>query len=86
MTPPRQRMIENMQIRNLSRCTPDSYIQHVSRFARHFDKSQVELRPEDIRTYQVYLNNERKLARLDTDRSFGYLLSLQGYAQKGMGI
>src|SRR5271166_6806251 len=62
MTALRQRMIEDMQIRNLSPHTRDSYIQQVSQFARHFGKSPVELGPEDIRTYQVYLTNERKLA------------------------
>jgi hypothetical protein len=62
MTPLRQRMIEDMQIRNLSPHTKDSYVQQVSQFARHFGKSPIELCPEDIRTYQVYLTNERKLA------------------------
>ena len=62
MTPLRQRMIEDMQIRNLSPHTQDSYVQQVSQFARHFGKSPIELCPEDIRTYQVYLTNERKLA------------------------
>ena len=62
MTPLRQRMIEDMQIRNLSPHTRDSYVQQVSQFARHFGKSPVELGPKDIRTYQVYLTNERKLA------------------------
>ena len=30
-------------------------------FARHFDKSTEQLGPEDIRAYQVYLTNEKKL-------------------------
>ena len=55
MTPLRQRMIEDMQIRNLSRHTQESYVQQVSQFARHFGKSPIALFPEDIRTYQVYL-------------------------------
>jgi integrase/recombinase XerD len=62
MTPLRQRMLEDMQIRNLSPHTQGSYLQQVSQFARHFGKSPVELCPDDIRTYQVYLTNERKLA------------------------
>jgi integrase/recombinase XerD len=62
MTPLRQRMIEDMQIRNLSPHTQDSYLQQVSQFARHFGKSPLELRPDDIRIYQVYLTNDRKLA------------------------
>jgi integrase/recombinase XerD len=62
MTPLRQRMTEDMQVRNLSPHTQNSYVQQVSLFARHFDTSPEELGPEDIRTYQVYLTNEKKLA------------------------
>ena len=62
MTPLRQRMTEDMQVRNLALNTQTSYVQQVSLFARYFNKSPEELGPEDIRTYQVYLTNERKLA------------------------
>jgi site-specific recombinase XerD len=54
-------MLEDMQIRNLSPHTQASYVQQVSLFARHFGKSPLELSPDDIRTYQIYLLNERKL-------------------------
>ena len=62
MTLLRQRMTEDMQVRNLSPCTQTSYVQQVSLFARHFDRSPEELGPEDIRVYQVHLTNEKKLA------------------------
>jgi len=62
MTPLRQRMIEDMQVRNLSPHTQDSYVRQVAQFARHFDRSPEELGPVDIRSYQVYLANEKKLA------------------------
>jgi integrase/recombinase XerD len=62
MTPIRQRMIEDMQVRNLSPHTQASYVQQVSLFARYFSKSPELLGPEQIRAYQVYLTNERKLA------------------------
>jgi integrase/recombinase XerD len=62
MTSLRQRFIEDMQIRNLALNTQDSYVQQVSRFARHFDRSPELLGPEQIRAYQVYLTNERKLS------------------------
>jgi integrase/recombinase XerD len=62
MTPLRKRMLEDMQLRNLSKNTQDCYIQQVSLFARHFGKSPETLGPEEIRTYQVYLTNEKKLA------------------------
>src|SRR5262245_53905763 len=62
MTILRQRMIEDLQMRNLSPHTQTAYIQQVSRFARYFSKSPDQLGPEEIRTYQIYLTNERKLA------------------------
>jgi integrase/recombinase XerD len=39
MTILRQRMIEDMQVRNLSPHTQATYVEQVSRFARYFDKS-----------------------------------------------
>ena len=62
MTPLRQRLLEDMQIRNLSVNTQRSYVEQVSRFARHFSQSPEALGPEEIRAYQVYLTNEKKLA------------------------
>jgi site-specific recombinase XerD len=55
-------MIEDMQIRNLSVHTQKCYVLQVSLFARHFSKSPELLGPEQIRAYQIYLTNERKLA------------------------
>jgi len=62
MTSLRQRMLEDMQIRNLAVNTQDSYIQQVSLFARHFSRSPELLGPDQIRAYQVYLTTEKKLA------------------------
>ncbi|HEX2662746.1 MAG TPA: site-specific integrase [Candidatus Acidoferrum sp.] len=62
MTPLRQRFIEDMQIRNLSPRTQVEYINCISQFARYFGKSPDALGPEQIRAYQVYLAQEKKLA------------------------
>ena len=62
MTSLRRRMTEDMQVRNFSPHTQNSYVQQVSLFARHFSKSPEGLGPDEIRSYQVYLTNERKLA------------------------
>ena len=62
MTPLRERMTQDMQVRNFALNTQMSYVQQVSLFARHFNKSPEALGPEDIRAYQVYLTNEKKLA------------------------
>jgi site-specific recombinase XerD len=55
-------MIEDMQVRNLAPLTQACYVQQVSLFARHFGKSPEVLGPEEIRSYQVYLTKEKKLA------------------------
>jgi integrase/recombinase XerD len=62
MTSLRQRVTEDMQVRNLAPNRQQSYVQQISLFARHFRKSPEVLGPEDIRAYQVYLTNEKKLA------------------------
>ena len=62
MTPLRRRMAEDMQVRNLSPRTQDTYIQQVSLFARHFGKSPELLGPEHIREYQVHLATGKRLA------------------------
>ena len=51
-----------MQVRNLAPLTQTTYIEHVYRFARHFNKSPEKLGPEDVRAYQLYLLKEEKLA------------------------
>jgi hypothetical protein len=52
-------MTKDMQVRNFSPHTQNSYVQQVSLFARHFIKSPEELGPDEIRSYQVYLTNEK---------------------------
>ena len=62
MTSLRSRMIEDKQIRNLAVDTQQAYVQQVSLFARYFNKSPERLGPEQIRTYQLHLTNEKKLS------------------------
>ena len=62
MSPLRRRMIEDMQIRNLAPNTQRVYVEQVVRFARHFRKSPDHLGPAEIRTYLLYLANDRRLA------------------------
>jgi len=62
MTPLRQRMLEELQRRNYSQTTIESYIFGVKEFAEYFGKSPALLGAEDVRQYQLYLINEKKLA------------------------
>ena len=50
MTQLRQRMLEDMQIRNFAQNTQKCYLQQVSLFARHFRRSPEGLGPANIRT------------------------------------
>jgi integrase/recombinase XerD len=76
-------MIEDMHVQNLSVRTQDSYIQHISLFARHFYKSPELLGPEQIRAYQIYLTNERKLAASTICIAiFGTPFSVQDHLEK----
>jgi site-specific recombinase XerD len=54
-------MLEELQRRNYSQTTVNSYLKIVESFAKHFGRSPDQLGPEQIRTYQVYLLKERKL-------------------------
>lgn len=58
----RQRMTQDMRIRNLSANTIDCYLRQVAAFARHFGKSPELLEQRHIREYQVYLVEQRKMS------------------------
>ena len=56
----RQRMLEDLRIRNLSPRTLKCYVWHVEQFAKHFGKSPAVLGPEEIRQYQVHVVEKKK--------------------------
>jgi site-specific recombinase XerD len=60
MTPLRQRFMEDLQVRNYSPRTVESYVYHVAAFAKYFGRSPEVLGPEEIRAFQVYLVQEKK--------------------------
>jgi site-specific recombinase XerD len=62
MTQLRQRMLEDMAIRNLSDNTQAAYVQQIVAYAKYFHRSPEELGLEEIRTYQVYLTQTRMLS------------------------
>jgi integrase len=82
MTPLRQRMIEDMQVRNLAPATQRQYIHYIAGFARYFNVSPDQLDLEDIRQYMLYLVNDRKLSAESintfvTAAKFLYLTTLE---------
>ena len=61
MTHLRKMMLEELQRRNYSAITTRNYLRVVADFAKHFGKSPDKLGLNELRTYQAYLLQERKL-------------------------
>jgi integrase/recombinase XerD len=82
MTPLRQRMIDDMQLRNLAAGTQKHYLRLVAGFAKYFGISPEFLDIEAVRQYQLYLLNERKLSPESINQciaalKFLYLVTLE---------
>jgi site-specific recombinase XerD len=61
MTPLRQRLLDDLRLRNYAQRTIEAYVSGVARFARHFGRSPDQLGPDEIRAYQLHLL-ERKVS------------------------
>ena len=57
----RKIMLEELQARNYSAITTRNYLRVVADFAKYFGKSPDKLGPNELRTYQAYLLQDRKL-------------------------
>src|SRR6266852_755201 len=64
VSPLRQRMIDDMIVRNFAPNTMNLYLKQVSYFAQYFGRSPQQLGAEEIRNYQIYLAKERKLSNI----------------------
>lgn len=61
MTYLRKMMLEELQRRNYAPTTVKAYVRIVQEFARHFQQPPNQLGPHQLRQYQAYLFQERKL-------------------------
>ena len=48
--------------RSLLASSIEAYVAHLAKFARHFGRSPEELGPEEIRQYQVFLVQQKKVS------------------------
>jgi integrase/recombinase XerD len=62
MTPLRQRMLEDMQLRGLAARTQESYLAAVRQLATYFGRSPDQLSDQELRQYFLYLRNEKHVA------------------------
>ena len=58
ISPLRQRMIDDMTIRDIGQKTKDDYIRAVKNFTRFFGTSPDRASFEDLRRYQLHLRNQ----------------------------
>jgi len=57
MTPLRQRMVEDMQLRGFAARTQEAYLTSVCQLTRHYQRSPDEISDEELRQYFLYLVN-----------------------------
>jgi len=62
MTPLRQRMLEDMQLRGLAVRTQESYLAAVQQLALHYAKSPDLITEDELRQYFLYLRNVKRVA------------------------
>ena len=62
MTPLRQKMIEDMQLRGLAERTQERYVAAVRGLAEYYGKSPAVVTEDELRQYFLYLKNEKKAA------------------------
>jgi integrase/recombinase XerD len=62
MTPLRQRMLEDMQLRGLAERTQEAYLSAVQQLALHYAKSPDLITEEELRQYFLFLCNQKRLA------------------------
>src|SRR5687767_13737825 len=55
MTPLRQRLIDDLRLRNYSPRTVEAYVAGVAKFATHFGRAPDLLGPEQLRDFQLHL-------------------------------
>jgi len=63
MTPLRQKMMEDMQLRGLADKTQEAYLRAVRQLAEYYGKSPDQIDEEELRQYLLYLKNEKQAAR-----------------------
>jgi len=61
LTPITDRMAGDMKIRHLAQATIDAYTYHVGRFADFIQKPLGDATAEDVRSFQLYLIEEKKV-------------------------
>ncbi len=63
MSPLRLRLIEDLQLAGMCERTQEAYVRAVRQLAEYCDKSPDQINEEEIRSYFLYVKNEKKWSR-----------------------
>jgi integrase/recombinase XerD len=80
MTPLRQRMLEDMQLRGLAARTQESYLGAARHMADHYHKAPDQITEDELRQYFLILRNQRKVAQHPHHRAVRHQVSLRAHA------
>jgi len=69
----KERMLQEMQLRNYSKRTIENYISCLSLLSRHFNLPPSELTDEQLRQYLLFLINERKVSKSQVNQTISAL-------------
>jgi integrase/recombinase XerD len=78
----RDRMIEEMKLRNFSAATQKSYLYTVTRLAKYYRRPPDQLDREEIRSFLVHLTTERKLS---PNTMNGFICGLRFFYNETLG-
>lgn len=69
----RQRMIDDLRLRNYSPCTEKTYVYHVERFSKWLGKPPEKAMEDEIRKYLLWLREEKRSSQSDFKQAVGAL-------------
>ncbi len=78
----RDRMLEEMKLRNFSAATQKSYLYAVTRLAKYYRRAPDQLDKEEIRSFLVHLTTERKLS---PNTLTGFICGLRFFYNETLG-
>jgi integrase/recombinase XerD len=78
----RDRMIEEMKLRNFSAATQKAYLYTVTRLAKYYRRPPDQLDREEIRSFLVHLTTERKLS---PNTMTGFICGLRFFYNETLG-
>ncbi len=78
----RDRMLEEMKLRNFSPATQKSYLYAVTRLAKYYRRPPDQLDKEEIRSFLVHLTTERKLS---PNTMTGFICGLRFFYNETLG-